>query len=192
MLSDNQGLLFDDRDGEVYGTVQIGGQEWMAENLRFRCMESAPYDSDESLVPMYGCLYSWTAIAEAIPSGWHLPSLLEWEELLWSAGAFELERTAKIVEYKRIAPSLKTSRFWQVDKDFSTTSGDDLRFSVLPAGIYRRGLFSEFGKSCEFWSATRFYDKACTFSFHNFSSSVYRSVSPIDDSTALSIRCVRD
>lgn len=192
MLSDKQGLLFDDRDGEVYGTVRIGGQEWMAENLRFRCEGSVPCNNDESLAPAYGRLYSWGAIAGAIPAGWHLPSLLEREELLWTAGAFELERSANIIEYKRVAPSLKTSRSWLPDKDFSSASGDDLRFSVLPAGNCRRGSFTEFAKSAEFWSASCLGDCACTFSFYNFSSSVFRSLSPVNGSSAHSIRCIRD
>lgn len=96
-----------DIDGNVYHTVTIGTQVWMAENLkvtRYRNGDkigtTSPttldisgevnpkyqwaYDGDESKVATYGRLYTWYAINDnrnLCPAGWHLPSLEEWTTL---------------------------------------------------------------------------------------------------------------
>jgi|688.fasta_scaffold01790_3 uncharacterized protein (TIGR02145 family) len=96
-----------DIDNNIYKTIVIGNQEWMAENLRvghYRNGERIPNISDptewarndtgafgwnqnDSLrnnCP-YGKLYSWFAATNPkniCPEGWHLPSKQEFEELI--------------------------------------------------------------------------------------------------------------
>ena len=91
-----------DASGTTYQTLQIGSQEWMAENLRTTKYadgtdipfvinavgESGPhymiYDNDFSNVSTYGFLYSGYAIMNSpniCPTGWHIPSESEWEQL---------------------------------------------------------------------------------------------------------------
>jgi uncharacterized protein (TIGR02145 family) len=96
-----------DIDGNVYKTVKIGSQWWMAENLKvthyrnggiipnitdgvqwIQCQTGALcyYDNDRSLFePTYGALYNWqviTNIWSIAPAGWHVPTYAEWTTLI--------------------------------------------------------------------------------------------------------------
>ena len=99
-----------DLDGNVYRTVKIGAQIWLAQNLKttryntgieiplvedssswgslktaaycWYGKDSANYEKD------YGKLYNWYAVnsVDLCPAGWHVPSEEEWLELINSLG----------------------------------------------------------------------------------------------------------
>jgi len=96
-----------DQDGNVYKTIQIGTQTWMAENLKtahYRYGNPIPvvtdnttwatlingatcwYDNDSASYDCpYGRLYNGYAVVDprnVCPVGWHVPSNLEWEVLI--------------------------------------------------------------------------------------------------------------
>jgi uncharacterized protein (TIGR02145 family) len=103
-----------DIDGNVYKTVKIGDQWWMAENLRVtknrsgHPINSYCYKDDESYCEKYGRLYTWVvAMDEAevgnnadeategtgwkdvrgiAPGGWHIPTEADWDELVKTLG----------------------------------------------------------------------------------------------------------
>ena len=67
------GTLVDERDGDVYKTVEVNGYTWMAENLRY-----VPEDVSQSVPVQEGCdiagqFYSKEAARTACPAGWKLP-----------------------------------------------------------------------------------------------------------------------
>jgi len=94
----------DSRDGKTYGTVAIGAQCWMAQNLNTGTMinnavnqtdngaiEKYCFNNMESNCDVYGGLYQWNEAMYYIntegwqgicPTGWHFPSNGEWVELM--------------------------------------------------------------------------------------------------------------
>jgi uncharacterized protein (TIGR02145 family) len=98
-------ILVTDIDGNVYKTVQIGEQVWMAENLRvtkyrdgtsipnvkdseaWACSIEGAYCHPEHNVQYgktYGALYNYDAVTDSrniAPVGWHVPTDGEWKEL---------------------------------------------------------------------------------------------------------------
>lgn len=99
-----------DIDGNVYKTVRIGNQVWMAENLRvsrYRNGDLIPniidnyewqildkgawcnYDNNTEYDAEYGKLYNWLAIYDErgfIPDGWHIPTNDDWWLLIKNLG----------------------------------------------------------------------------------------------------------
>lgn len=70
----------DPRDGEEYPIVKIGGSVWMAENLRYNVRGSICF-RNEPRACFVGRYYNFDMAEHACPSGWHLPSRLEWTEI---------------------------------------------------------------------------------------------------------------
>lgn len=132
------GEMRDSRDNQVYKTVKIGNQVWMAENLNYKTNSgSLCYDNDEANCNKYGRLYNWETAKRVCPPGWHLPSKVEFEQLMSS------------VNYD--GNSLKAIGQGKDGGIGTNTSG----FSALLAGNRSSGgNFGNLYSSASFWSST--------------------------------------
>ncbi len=100
-----------DIDGNSYDVVIIGGQSWMAKNLRVTKLndgspipltEDGPtwggltsagfcwYNNNPSDKNPYGALYNWYTVdtKKLCPVGWHVPSATEWQTLINNLGGY--------------------------------------------------------------------------------------------------------
>lgn len=154
--------IFDVRDDNRYKTVTIGGDTWMAENLRFAAPGSFCYEDKDMRCKSYGRLYPWhvamrlpadyvdnsmsggiTAEHQGIcPEGWHMPTNDEWIAL--GQKALNMRRGG-------IGSALKSKEGWvRGGAPISAVSG----FNALPAGSrFADGEYAELGTSAYFWAA---------------------------------------
>ncbi len=132
----------DSRDYKIYKYKIIGNQTWMAENLNYATPSgSACYNNQNRYCDVYGRLYNWATAMAACPNGWHLPSLIEWDELFQFVGADD--GTA--------GKHLKAMGGWY-DNDNGT---DSYGFTALPGGLgYFSGSFTGIGYYGYWWSAS--------------------------------------
>jgi uncharacterized protein (TIGR02145 family) len=185
------GSFTDSRDGNVYPTVNIKDQTWIARNLAYlpsiNWSTSSPgysvyefnsrfgIDSAKASTnyTLYGVLYNWPAAVTACPDGWHLPTDSEWTRLIRFLGVDAAKR-------------MKSHSAWW-------PGGNNLSgLNVLPGGIRNYdGEFSNLGVLAEFWSSTPI-DSASSWSLEIYSSSDATSRSPIYHTNSMSIRCLRN
>jgi uncharacterized protein (TIGR02145 family) len=181
----------DSRDGKSYRIVTIGGKQWMAENLNYETSNSWCYGGTASNCDKYGRLYTWNAamggassssknpsgVQGACPSGWHLPSRQEWDQLMTSVGG---SSTA--------GKKLKSQTGWY-DNGNGT---DDYGFSALPGGYrYTDGSFGAAGNYGSWWSATE-YDSGIAYRRFMYYDGDYVVDDGYDKDIGYSVRCLRD
>lgn len=185
--------LLDTRDGQIYKTVKIGNQIWMAENLRFlpqvdnkNSYEESRYyvygykGKNDSIAKTteaykkYGVLYNDIASKHVCPSDWHLPDTTEWNELLSVVGGVNIAGT-----------KLKSKNSWT--KNGNGT--DDYGFNVLPSGYRnRKGDFYAINDYAGFWGEE---EMISYFGFYYYYEDVFQE-SMIFNVSALSVRCIKD
>ena len=127
------GSITDSRDGQTYKTVTIGTQTWMAQNLNYETANSYCYGDTPSNCTKYGRLYDWAAAKTACPTGWHLPTEVEFETLFTAVGGIATAGT-----------KLKSITGWNSDGNGT----DDYSFSALP--------YNSEGDFAQFWSSTEY------------------------------------
>jgi uncharacterized protein (TIGR02145 family) len=144
--------LVDTRDGKKYNVVKIGNKRWMAQNLNYKTGYSWCYENDDSKCQQYGRLYDWNTAKSACPSGWHLPSRVEWGELAKAAGG-----TGDYGASGSAAKALKSTGGWKASQGKSGNGTGDFGFSALPGGMTFSGngnRFSSAGEIGQWWTVT--------------------------------------
>ncbi|RLD61929.1 MAG: hypothetical protein DRJ05_01525 [Bacteroidetes bacterium] len=171
--------LNDERDGKTYSTVIIGEKTWMAENLDFDAGEGCwAYDNDEENAKIYGRLYNWETATNACPTGWHLSTDEEWDNLVISLGG-ALAAGEKLKETGTenwLEPNLATN---------------ETGFSGLPGGKYEFGDFMNLQKTASFWTSTESTgNKSYCKGLRNKTITVKSTDCYQND--AFSVRCIKD
>ncbi len=83
VTAQNASSFTDPRDNNVYRTVRIGNQIWMAENLNYITNDGSKcYDDEAANCTADGRLYNWEAARNAAPTGWSLPTEAEFQTLI--------------------------------------------------------------------------------------------------------------
>jgi uncharacterized protein (TIGR02145 family) len=202
-----------DQQGNVYKTIVIGTQEWMAENLNtsiYRSGDSIPtglsdaewvntlytqqgawayYNNDASYACPYGKLYNWYACTDSrqlCPVGWHVPTDAEWYVLSDYLGGEDVAGG----KMKTTGTSEDLTGLWTSPNTNATNSSG---FSGAPGGfrVSGNGVFSSYGLDGYWWSVSEF---DATLAFHRYldysSNSLYRLHNR--KRSGYSVRCLRD
>ena len=208
-------MFKDARDGQIYKSVKIGNQVWMAENLNYDYNEGTAksycYNDEPDSCAKYGRLYFWSAamdsagvfsdggkgcgygvtcsVSEPVrgicPEGWHLPSKEEWSVLFEAVGGEDVAGT-----------KLKSTSGWDYDDHGGRIGNgtDESSFSVLPAGFrYGVGNYYYAGERADFWSSTeRSSGNAYRWYFHYGNESVLLNYYDDFKDFGYSVRCLKD
>jgi uncharacterized protein (TIGR02145 family) len=188
---EDDNILTDSRDGEVYSTVKIGNQIWMAENLRYYTSRS--YLNPDNPDPIYGRLYDWATVMDVdsrynttvwsgsdikhrgiCPIGWHVPNDREWTELIDYLGGPAIAGT-------------------KLKSDFDWNGSNSSGFDAVPAGRYSRSDndFRELYDWAEFSSATNDPSSGRSFSYYLDGGSEVSS-NRSGKGAGCSCRCIKD
>lgn len=191
-----------DIDGNVYATIQIGTQTWMAQNLktaRYNDGTSIPnvtessqwisgaaawcyYENNSDNDTIYGKLYNWAAVntGKLCPNGWHIPTDAEWITLTTFLGG---DGAA--------GGKLKSTLGWDSP---NTGATNESGFSALPGG---RRLSNEITSSFD----SKFFTGYWWTSSINGSFSWHRNITNSSSNsnrmnglrqTGMSCRCIKD
>lgn len=204
-----------DIDGNVYKTVKIGNQIWMAENLKvthYRNGEAIPnitdgeewiklltgaccsYDNKPENAVTYGLLYNWFAVNDSrglAPAGWRIPSDEEWKQLEMHLGMSQSEADGIYSRGPDEGGKLKESGMshWNNPNEGATNESG---FSALPGGYrnYYYGYFYGLGYDATFWSSSENYSVNAWYrGLGCYYSGSYRSFS--DKQNGFSVRCIK-
>jgi uncharacterized protein (TIGR02145 family) len=170
----------DPRGGQVYQTVRIGDQWWMAQNLNFRIGKSFYYLHDSSYASPYGRLYYYEDAVKACPAGWHLPTDEEWTVLTDYLGGSGVA-----------ANKMKKTdgRNWDY---FSKDDKNESGFSALPGGCQSSDW--EFGmmRFLGFWWTATAVDELSAWNRHMECGKGEVSRNAVKKTDGLSVRCLKN
>lgn len=205
-----------DIDGNIYKTITIGNQTWLAENLRttkYRngeiigtttpagkdiSLESTPKyqwpcGGDEANVNIYGRLYTWYSVVDSrniAPSGWHVATDAEWVTLL---NFVNTNMGYSLTIAKALASGIAWNNYFEngaigKNRFLNNSSG----FSAVASGARSNaGVFYDRNVYGHYFTSTEHSSThASIFSFHHKESFLrnYGSYKTY----GLSVRCVKD
>ncbi len=210
-----------DLDGNVYTTVEIGNQIWMAENLKttqFNDTTAIPlvtdngfwsilgtpgycwYNNDPANKTAYGAIYNWYAASSGklAPIGWHIATDAEWTvmENYLSANGYNWDGTTS---GNKLAKALGATTGWAqspVEGSVGNTDYPTKRnltgFSALPGGFRNQsGAFSNLGSWGYWWCSS---ESSVSFGINRniaYFGCSLQKESP-NKNLGYSIRCVKD
>lgn len=192
-----------DQQGNVYKTITIGDQVWMAENLRTSIFRNGQPINNDNLGniwglfndrwcyfyddPQYNCpygkLYNWLVVADprqVCPVGWHVPSNFEFELLIELLGGDSVAGG----KMKAIG-----SQYWNSP---NTAATNESGFAALP-GAFRSesGSFDSLRVKGYYWTSTEVgLNDALIRKLYFQDDNIDEA--PFPKRTGASIRCIKD
>jgi len=175
-----------DIDGNIYSTIKIGEQWWMAENLKVtndkdgNPVTSFCYGNDPANSDIYGRLYTWGEAMKAAPAGWHVPSIEEWNTLIDYLGGAPVAG-GKMKE--------TGNTHWHSPNSGATNESG---FTALPGGFRGAdGIFYTRGQHADFWSSSGSGPNAwCIYLYHN--AARVQQGNDLKGGLAFSVRCIKN
>jgi len=189
-----------DIDGNVYKTIQIGAQIWMAENLKttkyrngdpisnvtvdaaWTALDTGAYcwyNNDAiTYKATYGAIYNWYTVNDSrniAPTGWHVPSHAEWTVLTTYLGG-ESVAGGMLAE-------TGISHWSSPNLNATNSSG----FTALPSGL--RGNNGSFYDVGGWWSSTEF---TWSDAWYRYLGGRYIYKDGTNKGDGLSVRCIKD
>lgn len=158
-----------------YEAVDIGFQTWMVKNMNVSTANSSCYDNNAENCNIYGRLYTWNDAQNVCPTGWHLPSVAEWDTLISFLNEGRIGAEAEL--------RVRGTEFW--------TNGGGTNascFSALPAGGYACSgdcQFSLLHSAAIFWTRneeTEYYATGWRLTRKSTEHKTYK----------YSVRCIKD
>jgi uncharacterized protein (TIGR02145 family) len=219
----NSDLVYDavaDVDGNVYKTIAIGNQTWMAENLKttryndhtdiplvtgdtaWSLLQTPGYcwydDNEEIFKNIYGAYYNWFTVntGKLCPSGWHVPSDGEWKILEMALGMTQEEANASDWRGTTEAVKIKEAGTmnWYPSGNISGTNVSG--FTALPGGerlfYYTYYPYMNEGSLASWWTSTeiQYWSGAYKRSIERGYWKIYRF--PTGQEQGLNVRCIKD
>ncbi len=202
-----------DADGNVYRTVKIGDQLWMAENLRtskyndgkpikrvinsWGTLDTAAYcwygDDSAAYNLEYGKLYNWHAVntGKLAPKGWHVATDADWKELELFLGMSVDDLDVLGWRGNNEGGKLKEAGLvhWATPNEGAADSVD---FKALPGGYrFMDNSSRDMNYNCYFWIGDAYSSSDSYYRIlDNDGAQICRT--HFHKSAGFSIRCVKD
>lgn len=198
--------LISDIDGNVYKTITLGTQTWMAENLRtsklndntsislvtgntdWAALTTPGYcwysnvASNSAVAVACGALYNWHTVntGNLCPTGWHIPTQEEYNTLVDYIGGADVAG-GKLKE--------NGTKNWYSPNTLATNLSG---FTGLPCGVRNvDGTYIGIGNAGLFWTGTENSVTEGVGAGLLYNSGKYED-SNLDKKAGLSVRCIKD
>ncbi|MEN8120101.1 MAG: fibrobacter succinogenes major paralogous domain-containing protein [Bacteroidota bacterium] len=189
-----------DYNRNIYATVVIENQIWMAENLKSTHYSNGSpitgildYNDNPANSEIYGKLYTWDAVMNGeasstanpsgvqgiCPVGWHVPSDAEWAELQNFLGGSGSAGGAM----KEVGTA-----YWNATNVGATNSSG---FTAYGAG-YDWGGYADLKNSGVFWSTVEDGTNAWYWILSRLNAGFARSGASSAKTNSFSVRCIKD
>jgi uncharacterized protein (TIGR02145 family) len=174
-----------DIDGNVYKTIYIGDQQWMASNLKTtKRRDGTKIENLQGSGSGVDKLYTSTELASVCPSGWHVPNYTDWEEgILKYLGGKDIAG-AKMKEVGTVN--------WSSPNTGATNTS---LFTALAYGyydMYYRNIY-DVGSKAYFWCNSEAGIDAFVYSLSNSDTKIgWKTAIEVYPPGAFSIRCIKD
>ncbi|MGE0078287.1 MAG: fibrobacter succinogenes major paralogous domain-containing protein [Bacteroidales bacterium] len=207
-VSSNVGIeetALTDVDGNVYKTIKIGTQVWMAENLKTTKLSDGtaiPTDSvlvynnstDADTLSAFGRLYAYGLIElsySVCPTGWHVPTTLDWQTLFSFVGGIYYQTNSSVVGTKlaEVGYVEDGTGYWYNQGTFYPTNSTG--FTARPGGSADySSMWGSYGMgyNANFWSNNTTYPEVIQIDGYSGNANVTEGSSI----GAYSIRCIKD